>query len=119
MRETSQGRLYSGMAFRMMRDMGIHIQPHQLVGQYQEEELRLRQQLFWSYYTWDKTMSSCLGRAPTTHDRIPLPENLIDGDEAENDSWRPRFATRVASEGRFRGPGRSEVQVKQQIHCLL
>lgn len=100
---TSQGWLYSGMAFRMMRDMGIHIPPRKLShlgGQFPPAELALRQQVFWSCYTWDKTMSLCLGRAPAMHDIIPPPTDdiLLDGEEAENEAWRPRFATLSALE---------------------
>ncbi len=100
---TSQGWLYSGMAFRMMRDMGIHIPPRKLNhlgGHFSPAELALRQQVFWSCYTWDKIMSLCLGRAPVMHDVIP-PLNkdiLLDGEEAENEAWRPRFATLSALE---------------------
>lgn len=100
---TSQGWLYSGMAFRMMRDMGIHIPPRKLShlgGHFSPAELALRQQVFWSCYTWDKTMSLCLGRAPAMHDIIPPPTNdiLLDGEEAENEAWRPKFATLSALE---------------------
>ncbi|KAL8689138.1 MAG: hypothetical protein Q9218_005123 [Villophora microphyllina] len=94
---TSQGWLYSGMAFRMMRDMGIHIPPRKLShlgAQFTPAESALRQQIFWSCYTWDKTMSLCLGRAPAMHDVIPPPTSdiILDGEEAENEAWRPRFA---------------------------
>ncbi|KKA16332.1 hypothetical protein T310_10066 [Rasamsonia emersonii CBS 393.64] len=93
---TSQGWLYSGMAFRMMRDLGIHIHPRSLshlVGQFSDEELALRQQIFWSCYTWDKTMSLCLGRAPTIHDIMPVPspDTWLDGEEAENELWKPKL----------------------------
>lgn len=94
---TSQGWLYSGMAFRMMRDMGIHVPPRKLShlgGHFSPAELALRQQVFWSCYTWDKTMSLCLGRAPAMHDIIPPPtvDILLDGEEAENEAWQPKFA---------------------------
>ena len=100
---TSQGWLFSGMAFRMMRDMGIHIPPTKLKhlgGRFSPAELALRQQVFWSCYTWDKTMSLCLGRAPAMHDIIPTPSSdlLLDGDDAENEVWRPKFATLSAVE---------------------
>ncbi|MCJ1306057.1 hypothetical protein MMC08_008875 [Hypocenomyce scalaris] len=100
---TSQGWLYSGMAFRMMRDMGIHIHPSKLshlVGQFSRFELALRQQIFWSCYTWDKTMSLCLGRPPTIHDIMSVPTNemFLDGEEAEEETWRPKFATISALE---------------------
>ncbi|KAJ9605150.1 hypothetical protein H2200_010540 [Cladophialophora chaetospira] len=91
---TSQGWLYSGMAFRMMRELGIHIDSKKmsyLTRQYSEEELAMRQQVFWSCFTWDKTMSLCLGRAPIIHDMIDFPsaDTLIDGRETDEESWRP------------------------------
>ncbi|MDI1489551.1 MAG: hypothetical protein OHK93_000748 [Ramalina farinacea] len=100
---TSQGWLYTGMAFSMMRDMGIHIHLKKLLhlgGRYSAAELALRQQIFWSCYTWDKTMSLCLGRAPAMHDFIAHPSTdfLLDGDEADTDVWKPKFATTSALE---------------------
>ncbi|EXJ76086.1 uncharacterized protein A1O5_00594 [Cladophialophora psammophila CBS 110553] len=90
----SQGWLYSGMAFRMMRDLGIHIEPRKmgyLSRQFSEEDLALRQQVFWSCFTWDKTMSLCLGRAPIIHDTIDVPsrESLLDGAETDEEEWVP------------------------------
>ncbi|OAP62261.1 hypothetical protein AYL99_04464 [Fonsecaea erecta] len=90
----SQGWLYSGMAFRMMRDLGIHIEPRKmgyLSRQFSEEDLALRQQVFWSCFTWDKTMSLCLGRAPIVHDTIDVPsrESLLDGTETDEEQWVP------------------------------
>ncbi|KAE9376450.1 hypothetical protein N431DRAFT_479708 [Stipitochalara longipes BDJ] len=94
---TSQGWLYSGMAFRMMRDLGIHIHPERLnhlVGNFSPDQMALRQQIFWSCYTWDKTMSLCLGRPPSIHDSIPVlkAESFLDGTVAEEELWKPRFA---------------------------
>jgi hypothetical protein len=91
---TSQGWLYSGMAFRMMRDLGMHIDSKKmsyLARQFSDEELALRQQVFWSCFTWDKTMSLCLGRAPIIHDTIDIPskETLIDGQETDDELWIP------------------------------
>ncbi|OCT54331.1 hypothetical protein CLCR_00855 [Cladophialophora carrionii] len=82
------------MAFRMMRDLGIHIDSKKmsyLARQFSEEELALRQQVFWSCFTWDKTMSLCLGRAPIIHDTLDIPsrETLIDGQEMDDEPWRP------------------------------
>lgn len=92
---TSQGWIYSGMAFRMMRDLGIHIHPrvlnNRLGGQLPADMLALRQQIFWSCYTWDKTISMCLGRPPMIHERqeIPIPEAWPDGKQMDNDPWCP------------------------------
>lgn len=95
---SAQGWLYSGMAFRMMRDMGIHVHPRKLghlIGQFPPAQLALRQQVFWSCYTWDKTISLCLGRAPTINEAMPLPttEIILDGEDAEEEPWKPRFAS--------------------------
>lgn len=84
-----------------MRDLGIHIHPRSLshlVGQFSPQDLALRQQVFWSCYTWDKTMSLCLGRAPTIHETmaVPEPETWLDGEEAENEAWYPHFSTSIS-----------------------
>jgi hypothetical protein len=98
----SQAWLYSGMAFRMMRDMGMHIHDRKLslVGQFSPVELALRRQIMWSCYTLDKTMSLLLGRAPMIHDTVPLPtvEGMLDGEEVEEEEWKPRFTTISALE---------------------
>ncbi|KAJ5604433.1 hypothetical protein N7510_009587 [Penicillium lagena] len=99
---TSQGWLFSGMAFRMMRDLGIHIHTKSLShleGQFSLEDLALRQQIFWSCYTWDKTMSLCLGRAPTIHETMPVPspETWLD-EEPENEKWYPHFSSSIPSD---------------------
>ncbi|KAI1100861.1 fungal-specific transcription factor domain-containing protein [Jackrogersella minutella] len=90
----SQGWLYSGMAFRMMRDLGIDVSPKKLghlAKQFSEEDLAMRQQVFWSCYTWDKTMSVCLGRAATVNCFMELPtsDTLPFGHEADDEVWPP------------------------------
>ena len=98
----SQAWLYSGMAFRMMWDMGLHIHDRKLrlVGQFSPVELALRRQVMWSCYTCDKAMSLLLGRAPIIHDTVALPtaESMLDGEEVEEEEWTPRFATVSALE---------------------
>ncbi|OJJ87456.1 uncharacterized protein ASPGLDRAFT_55879 [Aspergillus glaucus CBS 516.65] len=99
----SQGWVYSGIGFRMMKDMGIHIPTKnlsQLPYQFSDEELRLRQQIFWSCYTWDKTMSLCLGRAPTVQTQMPIiqPNDILDGEEAECEPWRANFGMSLVLE---------------------
>ena len=99
----SQGWLYSGMAFRMMRDLGIDVSPRKL-GQlaakrrqvFTEEDLALRRQVFWSCYTWDKTMSVCLGRAAAVPCTVELPtkDTLPFGQEADNERWQPTTTMR-------------------------
>ena len=92
------------MAFRMARDMGIHLNTAKLgplSSHFSQEELKIRQQLFWSCYTWDKTMSLCFGRAPTMVDPIDFPtvDTLLDGQDADNEIWRPESPRYALSDG--------------------
>ncbi|KAL1893025.1 hypothetical protein Sste5346_006706 [Sporothrix stenoceras] len=88
----SQAWLYSGMAFRMVSDLGLqHSSSGQLLslGHLNAEDLEVRRRLYWSCYFWDKAMSLYLGRMPTLVD-LPLdasPE-LLD-DFAEHELWSP------------------------------
>lgn len=57
----SQAWLYSGMAFRMVSDLGLHHNHAKLLalGHLTAEDLEIRQRLFWSCYFWDKCVSFC------------------------------------------------------------
>jgi hypothetical protein len=72
------GWLYSGMAFRMAFDLGIHLPSDKLqafVKSLSTEDIEIRKRLFWSCYTWDKTISIYLGRMPNflpDTDGVPL-----------------------------------------------
>lgn len=52
----SQAWLYSGMAFRMVSDLGLHHSSARILnlGHLTAEELEIRRRLFWSCYFWDK-----------------------------------------------------------------
>lgn len=52
----SQAWLYSGMAFRMVSDLGLHQSTAKMVelGHFSSEDLEIRRRLFWSCYFWDK-----------------------------------------------------------------
>ncbi|MAD83199.1 MAG: hypothetical protein CL912_09545 [Deltaproteobacteria bacterium] len=59
--------LYSGMAFRIAIDLGIHLPSDKLRGYVRSltaEDIEIRKRLFWGCYTWDKAMSLYLGRMP-------------------------------------------------------
>ncbi|KAF5855676.1 hypothetical protein ETB97_008611 [Aspergillus alliaceus] len=87
----SQAWLYSGMAFRMVSDLGLHHNTTKIatLGHLTAEDLEIRRRLFWSCYFWDKAISLFLGRMPILQelpfDRCP---ELLD-DSAENDLWVP------------------------------
>ncbi|KAL3428886.1 fungal-specific transcription factor domain-containing protein [Aspergillus tetrazonus] len=63
---TSQAWLYSGMAFRMVSDLGLHHNSGKILhlGYLSPEELEIRRRLFWGCYFWDKAISLYLGRSP-------------------------------------------------------
>ncbi|KAM0512802.1 hypothetical protein ACHAPE_008435 [Trichoderma viride] len=91
------------MAFRMAKDLGLHVDPKKLgplSSQFSDEDLALRQQMFWSCYSWDKTMSLCLGRAPTMLEAIELPtaDTLLDGRDADDEIWQPVLVQESLSE---------------------
>lgn len=52
----SQAWLYSGMAFRMVTDLGLHHTATRIsgMGKLGPEDLESRRRLFWSCYFWDK-----------------------------------------------------------------
>ena len=70
----SQAWLYSGMAFRMVSDLGLHHSTAKIatLGNLSTEDLEIRRRLFWSSYFWDKAISLYLGRMPVL---LELPLN--------------------------------------------
>ena len=74
----SQAWLYSGMAFRMVSDLGLHHSTAKIaaLGNLGAEDLEIRRRLFWSCYFWDKAISLYLGRMPVLRElpseRFPL-----------------------------------------------
>lgn len=52
----SQAWLYSGLAFRMVSDLGLHHSKAKMMalGHLSAEDLEIRRRLFWSCYFWDK-----------------------------------------------------------------
>ncbi|OAA60959.1 Transcription factor [Niveomyces insectorum RCEF 264] len=66
--------LYSGMAFRMARDLGLHHSVLDAPGltDLGPVDIEVRKRLFWSCYFWDKAISLYTGRMPALTE---LPEN--------------------------------------------
>ncbi|EPS25614.1 hypothetical protein PDE_00548 [Penicillium oxalicum 114-2] len=91
----SQAWLYSGMAFRMLEDLGISIDSRRYLGaaQLSDEDIEIRNRLFWSCYFWDKVVSLYFGRAPAMqHSRVSPPRLILD-DTSEIESWAPHGVT--------------------------
>lgn len=85
-RECGQGNrtqawLYSGMAFRLLDDLGISIDSRKYSGsaQLNDEDIEIRNRLFWSCYFWDKMISLYFGRAPIMqHSRVSPPRMICE-----------------------------------------
>lgn len=119
---TSEGWIHSGIAFRMMWDLGIHIPVKKLShlqSHFSKGELALRQQIFWSCYTWDKTMSLCLGRSPTIRTQMPAicPQDILDGEKAETEIWTPKFGISSAFKSGIWDQAKSNTRFS--AHCEL
>lgn len=75
----TQAWLYSGMAFRLIEDMGICIDGQKYAGSahFSEEDVEIRNRLFWSCYLWDKIISLYLGRSPTVQNSQVSPPQIL------------------------------------------
>ncbi|RAO66208.1 uncharacterized protein BHQ10_002220 [Talaromyces amestolkiae] len=86
--------LYSGMAFRMAIDLGIHVSPDILqshTSSFSPEDVEIRKRLFWSLYTWDKNMSLYLGRMPNfLLGADTMSRDFLD-DFSEQEPWTPFY----------------------------
>ncbi|KAL5334618.1 fungal-specific transcription factor domain-containing protein [Aspergillus crustosus] len=91
---SSQAWLFSGMAFRMAIDLGLHVSTDKLqhyAKSLTPEDIEIRKRLFWSLYAWDKHISLYLGRMPNFllgADNVPL--DFLD-DFSEDDPWEPFY----------------------------
>lgn len=94
----SQGWMYTGMAFRAMRDMGIHLDCSRLpifgFGTLTVEDREIRRRLFWSAFTWDKIISLALGRTPTFNAHQTVSPGHIVDDTEDEEMWQPQNVSR-------------------------
>ncbi|WVW86490.1 hypothetical protein I302_108538 [Kwoniella bestiolae CBS 10118] len=83
------------MAFRAMRDLGIHLDCNRLpifgFGTMSAEDREIRRRLFWSAYTWDKIISLALGRTPTFNAFQNASPGPIVDDTEDDSEWKPYF----------------------------
>ncbi|KAF2755984.1 hypothetical protein EJ05DRAFT_84599 [Pseudovirgaria hyperparasitica] len=86
----SEGWLYTGMAIRMLKDIGLHISPQKLrdADKLSPDDLEARKRVLISAYVWDKTMSICLGRPPTLND-MPFTHHCLWDDSDDDTLWKP------------------------------
>ncbi|KAK9318917.1 fungal-specific transcription factor domain-containing protein [Lipomyces orientalis] len=89
----SQAWLYSGMAFRMVSDLGLHHSSGKIVylGHLSAEDLEIRRRLFWSCYFWDKAISLYLGRMPALTELPCDSDPVLFDDSTAQELWAPYY----------------------------
>ena len=75
----TQAWVYSGIAFRLAEDLGITINARKYGGdvKFSEEDIEIRNRLFWSCYIWDKMISLYMGRCPVMNSSDISPPQLM------------------------------------------
>ncbi|CAH0020162.1 unnamed protein product [Clonostachys rhizophaga] len=96
MGNSSEGWLYTGMAIRMMEDIGLHLDITSLakIERWTAAEKETRKRLYNSAYIWDKTLSLALGRSPSLT-RAPYATDEILDKFDDEPPWRPVHAFEV------------------------
>ncbi|ODH17070.1 hypothetical protein ACO22_06294 [Paracoccidioides brasiliensis] len=87
----TQAWLFSGMAFRLVEDLGITIDSRKYSGsvEFSDEDIEIRNRLFWTCYFWDKLVSLYFGRSPIIQDTPVSPPQILLDDTAELEIWTP------------------------------
>lgn len=88
--KNSEGWLYTGMAIRMIKDIGLHL-PHRFrLDTIEPDDLECQKRLYLSAYTWDKSISLCLGRPPSlTH--MPYSDDCLFDTSDDTEFWAPFY----------------------------
>lgn len=94
--KTSEGWLYTGMAIRMMIDIGLHLDTPKLaeLQRWTPAETETRKRLYNSAYIWDKTLSLAIGRPPCLIRRPYSNLEILDKFDDTRD-WSPVQAVEV------------------------
>ncbi|KAK5735753.1 hypothetical protein LTR17_007925 [Elasticomyces elasticus] len=90
--KTSEGWLYTSMAFSMIRDLGLHLPKsvNTLMKELEPDDLEARKRLYLSAYTWDKSISLTLGRPPQLRE-MPFAKHCLLDDADDLEEWRPVY----------------------------
>ncbi|KXJ90084.1 fungal-specific transcription factor domain-domain-containing protein [Microdochium bolleyi] len=97
--ERSAAWLYAGIAFRMIVDLGMHVDASELTNSRRgnDEDLEIRRRVFWGAFVVDKIQSLYQGRPVTLKESDTLvPIKFLDSYE-ELEYWKP-FAYTAQSE---------------------
>ncbi|KAL6245474.1 hypothetical protein RBB50_007473 [Rhinocladiella similis] len=87
----TQAWLYTGMAIRLMEDMGLNIdsRSYATTAGLSDEDIEIRNRLFWSCYCWEKLLCLYLGRQPVILAMHASSPQLLLDDSAEIEVWSP------------------------------
>ncbi|KAI9148194.1 PrpF protein [Paramyrothecium foliicola] len=86
--ERSAAWLYSGLAFRMLIDLGLHVDARS-TRRFSDEDLEIRRRVFWGAFVVDKIQSLYQGRPVSLKDTDALvPIQFLDTYE-ELEHWQP------------------------------
>lgn len=75
----SQAWLYCGMAIRLVEDMGLNIDARKFSGtaQLSDEDIEIRNRIYWSTFVWEKIICLYFGRAPMLRNTSMSPPQAI------------------------------------------
>lgn len=86
----SEGWLYTGMAIRMIHDLGLHL-PHKLsLSATEPDDFETLKRVYLSAYAWDKSISLCLGRPPSLTN-MPYPDHCLFDMGDDEILWKPFY----------------------------
>ncbi|KAL3480560.1 fungal-specific transcription factor domain-containing protein [Aspergillus californicus] len=87
---SSEGWLYTGMAIRMITDLGLHLDREMthMMKNFEPDDLEVRKRLYLSVYAWDKSISLCLGRPPSLKTMPFTSSTLLDLSD-DQELWKP------------------------------
>ena len=97
----SAGWVYCGMAYRMMKDLGYHLDFSSAPGQeaglgLSASDAEIRRRVYWGAYANDKFQSLYLGRSPDVHmSDCNIPQEYLDTYE-EMAMWKPYVDPQIA-----------------------
>ncbi|KAK6371318.1 hypothetical protein LTS17_009049 [Exophiala oligosperma] len=88
--KSSEGWLYTGMAMRMIKDLGLHLPRRLRMSNTEPDDFETQKRLYLSAFVWDKSISLCLGRAPSLPTMLYPTHCLLDHSDDE-EVWKPFY----------------------------
>ncbi|KAK4936287.1 hypothetical protein LTR10_022815 [Elasticomyces elasticus] len=86
----SEGWLYTGMAIRMIKDLGLHLPRRLRLASTEPDDLETLKRVYLSAYAWDKSISLCLGRPPSLTTMLYPSDCLYDNTD-DQELWQPFY----------------------------